>query len=121
MNQNLHPQLQKCHEKFNLTNSSPLFDYSETIFEKVRIKLNIKCLKCNTYFEQFYQPHLIGTPGKCKCNKNAFKFTSEKLKKASLIRDEKRRLKLIADEENKIATLIRDEKRRLKLIKKEKA
>jgi len=125
MNQNLHPQLQKCHEKFNLQNSSPLFDYSETVYEKVRIKLNIKCLKCNTYFEQFYQPHLIGISGKCKCNKNAFKFTSEKLKKAALIRAEKKKQRLIESEKKKIArekaALIRDEKKKQKLIESEKA
>ena len=122
MNNNLHPQLQKCHEKFNLQNSTPLFDYSETVYEDVYKKpLTIKCLKCNTYFEQFYQNHLRGAKTKCKCRAEKRKLKLIEEEKQALIRkserEEKRRLKLIEDEKRKSE---REEKRRLKLIEEEK-
>jgi len=76
MNQNLHPQLQKCHEKFNLQNSSPLFDYSETIFKNGNTPLTIKCLKCNTFFDQFYYNHLKNNKQNCNCRKKRLKAKS---------------------------------------------
>lgn len=71
---NLHPQLQKCHNKFNLSNSSPLFDYSETIYIKVKSPVKIKCLKCNTLFEQRIDKHLESRQGDCLCNNKLNKF-----------------------------------------------
>jgi len=63
----LHPQLQKCHNKFNLSNSSPLFDYSETIYTKLMNPTIIKCLVCDSYFEQRIDFHLMRRKPKCKC------------------------------------------------------
>lgn len=67
MNTNLHPQLKKYHEKFNLSNSSPLFDYSDTIYINNKILLKIKCLKCDTLFSQSGAMHLLGKQGNCMC------------------------------------------------------
>jgi hypothetical protein len=70
MNTNLHPQLQKCHEKYNLQknqNSSPLFDYSETIYINGKTPTKIKCLECNTYFKQRIDKHFEGQKGNCMC------------------------------------------------------
>ena len=120
MNTNLHTQLQKCHEKFNLQNSTTLYDYSETVYEKASKKLQIKCVICNNHFTQFYQNHLRGDRPNCNCleEKRRLKFEQEKqalIRKSE--REEKRRLKLIEDEKRKSE---REEKRRLKLIEDEK-
>lgn len=68
---NLHPQLQKCHEKFNLANSSPLFDYSETIYNGTDKDISVKCIKCNEYFNQMHRSHLRYGITNCSCNKIA--------------------------------------------------